>query len=167
MKTIFPILFISILVHNGCNAQQDKEQNNQKKKNQPEVRWKVDKQTDENGNIIRYDSTYVWSYTDTGGNASDIYVDSVMKSFHSFFDRQFPSLWQRHLGGPVWGDSLFYRDFFQPDYFFKRWENDFFRMDDMFRQMDSLRENFFRESYPGLIPVPQKNKREKEKTTDL
>lgn len=167
------ILMLSCaLLTAGCNAQENNQSGKTNNtpatgKNQPKISWKVDKQTDDNGNIIRYDSTYTWSYSNAEGENVSVDVDSVMKSFHSFFNQQYPSVWQHNFGGPVWNDSLLYRDFFQPDYFAKRWRNDFFEMDNMFRQMDSLRNKFFHDSFPGLSPLPETKPKEKTKSTTL
>lgn len=158
MKT-YLCLFACALFATATHAQQNK--------SQPKESWNVNKERDEQGNITRYDSTYTWSYSNMDGESVNINMDSIMNSFHSYFDQQFPSIWKYDFGAPVWNDSLLHRDFFNQDYFFNRWQNDFFQMDNMFRQMDSLRNRFFYESFPGLSIPPQPDTKEKNEGTKL
>jgi hypothetical protein len=68
----------------SCNAQETKNENKTIKENaanEPKVDVKVNKQYDENGNLIAYDSTYVWSYSNASGNQVDVNIDSVLSRF--------------------------------------------------------------------------------------
>ncbi|WP_342331664.1 hypothetical protein [Pedobacter sp. FW305-3-2-15-E-R2A2] len=111
--------------------------------------WKVNKEVDDKGNVIRYDSTYVWSYAD-GGNHRQVSVDSVLNNFRKNFDGQFNYIFRQNFGQPVWNDKLFYKNFTKPDYFMQKWLNKEFDMKSFMRQMDSLRNNFLKNYYPGL-----------------
>ncbi len=162
------LLAVIALVSFGCSGQEQPAKGNQQSQvktdenlaNQPKISWDVKKETDENGNVIRYDSTYTWSYSSTNGDSMVVNVDSVMQSFHSYFNTRLPLIWERSLTQPLWRDSLFYRDFYRDDYFYRRWQQDFFKMDDMFKQMDSLRNQFFHDQYPGLLmPPPTEGKK--------
>jgi hypothetical protein len=159
MKTIVVALVIA-LVTLGCNAQDHsvkekaKAGKGENTKNQPKESWTVKKEMDENGNVIGYDSTYTWSYTNTEGDSVSVDADSVMQSFRSYFSEQMPSLWGQSFIDPFMNDSLQDHDFFAEDYFHKRWEKDIFDMDKMFRQMDSLRNQFFNEAMPGMQEMP-------------
>ncbi len=115
----------------------------------PGVSWKVNRQYDDKGNLIGYDSTAVWSYSG-GQQAREIAVDSVMMAFRKQFDKGFSSIFHERFGEPMWHDSLFYRDFITPDYFMQRWEHDYFDVGRMMMQMDSLRNSFLQQNYPGL-----------------
>lgn len=85
---------------------------------QPQVDIKVDKEYDENGNVIRYDSTYSEVYNFQGETPFDL--DSLfrnhMKSFRDFGIRE---------------DALF------------PFDNDFFGADDFFNGTDLFNSDFF------------------------
>ena len=150
MKTLV-ISLAAVLCVTGCKAQDKKETVSiaDTVKNKPSVSWRVNKVVDTNGNIIKYDSTWVWLYS-SEGKTRQIDVDSVMITFRKQFDRLAPSIFNEGFGAPIWNDSLFYRDFTQSDYFMRRWKNQTFDMENMMKQMDSIRNHFLKEKYPGL-----------------
>lgn len=140
----------------GCNAQS----NNQKmsksdtanySENIPKVTYKVNKKFDDKGNLLSYDSSFVWSYS-SDGNKHNIESDSVMIAFKRQFDSSFPSIFRNNFGDPMWNDSFFFRDFAAPDYFMQKWHQHYFNMETMMQQMDSLRNSFITNHYPGLSP---------------
>ena len=141
MKTI--AVFILLVFSVGLSGAQNSN-------NAPKISWDVNKEVDENGNIIRYDSTYSWSYTNTNNDSISIKLDNVMRSFNRYFDQQFPSMWHNSFMMPFRNDSLLQNDFLRDDYFHNRWEHDFFNLEELFLQMDSIRNQFFKETYPGL-----------------
>lgn len=167
------IFFIAItFLAFGCNAQAGNNSNESSTngklnqppgKDQPHISWKVNKQYDENGNLIGYDSTYTYQYTNVEGDSVSLDADSVMNSFHSYFDQNFPDLWQGQFHNGFPNDSVFYRDFFNDDFFSQQWQQGFFNMDDLFKGMDSLRMNFFRKQYPGMIAPQPNNDQSKKK----
>ena len=71
----------------------------------PDEQIKVEKEYDENGNLIRFDSSYVWSWTDTTGVFG--LEDLLGKDIHQFFsDSMF-------FGGapfPDWHGQFYKRD---------------------------------------------------------
>jgi hypothetical protein len=170
MKTLALVLVVVIGV-TACNAQQKKDlsrskqtiETGQSMANQPKVNWKVNKKLDKNGNVISYDSTYTWSYTNNKGDSVSVDADSVLESFHRYFNSNFPPLWEKSVGGPLWNDSLMRGDLFRDDFFQNMWKNDFFNMEKVFRQMDSLRNRFFDETYPGMIGPPEKKESKSDK----
>ncbi len=98
----------------------------------PDEKIKVNREYDEDGNLIRYDSIY--SYSSGNWNLSNKNMDSIMK--HFFSDREgmsFPSPFEMH-------------DFIFPDPF----SNNFDNMDSIFGQrfeehqkrMDSLFQHY-------------------------
>jgi len=165
MKTTAIIMMMMAVCITGCNAQEDKGGSSIDKKaeetnsmgNQPRISWEVKKEVDEDNNIIRYDSTYTWSYTNMEGDSVTVNIDSVMQSFNRYFYDQFPSIWDKNFIYPYRNDSLLQQDFFKDDYFQNQWRQNYFQMEEMFMGMDSLRSQFLLRSYPGLIE-PQKNK---------
>ncbi|MQY78489.1 MAG: hypothetical protein GH151_04730 [Bacteroidetes bacterium] len=62
-----------------------------KKTRKPEIHIDVTTETDENGNIIRYDSTYSWSYStlDTIWDGYPYFRDSLFQFFKQRFDTGF------------------------------------------------------------------------------
>ena len=165
------IVLIGALSFGSCNAQEGKKEPAEKKteqdqawSNQPKVSWDVKKELDDKGNIIRYDSTYTWSYSNMQGEPITVDADSVMRSFYQHFDRQFPSIWGRDLMNPFWDDTQMQRDFFRNDFFHDRWKNELFDLENMFHRMDSIRNDFFQRSYPGLIQPPDSGNDPKERS---
>lgn len=155
MKTLVVSIVVALFTL-GCSAQDQsgkgvkKMSENKDSKNKPEEHWSVNKEVDENGNVISYDSTYTWSYTNNEGDSVNVDVDSMMQSFESFFNDRMPSVWGESLMDPMLGDSLLSRDFFADNYFHDRFKKDFFDVDKMFQRMDSLRESFFKQALPEL-----------------
>ena len=151
MKRLWSMALLGLLVI-SCNAQEKKAEKKEADNHnpQPQVKWDVKKEYDDQGNLIRYDSVYTWTYTNTAGDSVVVPVDSVLQHFETFFNSQWPSIWDEQFMQPMWADSLLYKDFGRPDYFYDRWQEDFFRMEEMFRRMDSLRNRFLEEQYPGL-----------------
>jgi hypothetical protein len=68
--------------------------------NLPKTKIDVQKKVDENGNIIRYDSTYSYSNSSFNNGFLDYEIDSIFKEFNSRFN-----MGKRTL--PMFQDSLF------------------------------------------------------------
>lgn len=152
MKTIMSIC-LSLLLLTGCNAQTEKSKITSTGKDtasQPKVSWKVNKQYDDKGNVIGYDSTYTWSYSSSSGKNVPVAADSVMNSFRLQFNQLFPDMFNNSFGSPVWNDSLLYNDFLAPDYFMRKYRSHYFDIEKMMRSMDSVRNGFLHDHYPGL-----------------
>lgn len=141
-KTIMFTVFVSLMLV-SCNGQNKLDKTTDKKDTiKPEIDINVHKEYDENGNLIRVDSTYTYFY-------SNIKNDSLLEK--EIFDR-FKLNFKGHFK-PI--DSLFMEDFykdepfnldnFYTDEFFK--DNFKFhqkRIDDIFKQMDSLKNSFYK-----------------------
>jgi hypothetical protein len=159
MKTLFVTLAVALFTF-GCNGQSptnkgtDKKEANKEEKNVPKESWTVKKEMDENGNVIGYDSTYTWSYSTANGDSMTINVDSMLQSMHSYFGNTMPSLWDRNFMDPMMRDSLLPHDLFSDNYFEQRWKDQYFDMDKMFQEMDSLRNLFFEEQFPDMKLSP-------------
>ncbi len=152
MKKILFLLLVPLLL-TSCNAQESKAKKETVKEvavNEPEVNVKVNKQYDENGNLIAYDSVYVWSYSNSSGNPVDVNTDSVLSRFKPMIDLDYSDYFNSHHND-YFGDSLFYRDFLMPDYFMNRWQQQLHLMNRMMHEMDSMKQSFFREEYPNLL----------------
>ena len=149
----FAVLLSLFMFTSGCTAQENKSITHQKqgKDVQPEISWKVNKIYDKNGKVIGYDSSYTWSYTDTGGQINHLEVDSVLRQFRKNFSSNYSALFDTTFLHGITADSLFYRNFTRPDYFEQLWKNRLKEMNSMFRQMDSIRNDYLSRSYPGLM----------------
>jgi hypothetical protein len=160
MKTI-KLMFMSVLfvVFSGCNGQTQKgntQQANENKDkitisdslNKPRVSVKVNKQYDDKGNVIKFDSTYSYYYSGSKGALRSA-NDSVFSSFRTFFERSHPGLMDRNINNIFFNDSLFKYDFFNDDYFQKRFELNEKMFGHMYQQMDSIKRDFLQHNYPN------------------
>ena len=154
MKKLY-VLFLMPLFVISCNGQVEKKAESESdiKENEsikPQTDIRVNKEYDEAGNLTRYDSAYVWSYSNFQGDSMLIDIDSVMSKFYPFLNSRqqfyFPGFGDKMF----YNDSLFYYDFLNHDYFMKRWENSMERMNKMMWEMDSIKSQFFDEYYPDL-----------------
>jgi hypothetical protein len=108
----------------------------------PHVNIKVNKVYDEDGNVIRYDSTYVWSYSNSTGDVTlNINPDSLFRQFKPWFKQQL------NMNDPFtdefFNDSTMYLDFFNNQHFFDQWQDELFNLQKEVRKMDSLKQLFF------------------------
>ena len=161
MKRIW--LLLLPLVVTACQAQttgtEEKKETEPALDNKPKVEVKVNKVYDENGNVIRYDSTYVWSYTNTTGDPASVDVDSLMEQFRPFMQDHFQFTFPGFDNQWLLNDTSFYDRFLDPGYFMNRWQDEVERMNRMMLEMDSLREQFLNEHYPGLLPEESEGKK--------
>ena len=168
-------LFVAILT-TSCNAQ---DSNNSKKKiaqsdiqkdsiAAPKGSWKVNKEVDKNGNIIRYDSIYSWS---SSGNLKSMDNDSIFKKMQSMMQKRF-SMFQSPNGNTFADhDSImkqfFSDDFFKDDFFSNGFNSNMPNMDDMMKRMEAIKQQFFNDNHRYIIPPEQKkNLPEKKKKTN-
>ncbi|MEJ2594146.1 MAG: hypothetical protein P8100_03240 [bacterium] len=140
----------------GHSGQDDSTTVLKKEKELPKADIRVNKTFDEDGNLLTYDSTYVWSYSNMYGDSVDVNIDSVMSAFWPFMDSRMTTL-SPFLEDRWWGsDSLFYNEFLNQDYFMNRWDQQMEEMRRMMREMDSVKGLFFRENYPELNKDPNR-----------
>jgi hypothetical protein len=149
MKNLM-LIVLSTFFLVSCNAQTKKELDKEqtevlKDKIEPKIDYKVNKEYDENGNLIRLDSTYSYYYSNIDKDA--MISDSIFKKFNNHFNMKSPF------------NNSFFDDFFKQenyleDDFFKQ---DFFRgnfdrnqemMRKMMQRMDSLKNRYFLEHFP-------------------
>ncbi len=173
MKKVMLFLFVAILA-TSCNAQNSdtskdkisKSETPQDAITKPKGSWKVNKEVDENGNVIRYDSIYSWSSSDQMKGFDN---DSIFKKMQSMMQKRF-SMFQHHNGtGFVEHDSImkhfFSEDFFKNDLFPGGFNSNFPSMDDMMKRMEAMRQQFFKDNN-YIIPPEEQVKKEK-KTENL
>ncbi len=162
MKKImyFPA-FILLIFITGCQSsgqkKNDKARADSLKEPQPIVNIKVNKVYDDNGNLVRMDSSYVWSYSNIKGDTTVVNADSLLGKFKPFFFSSFPDSLDSKLEHFFPADSLFYHNFFNHDYFFDRFDSQFREMEKMLHRMDSLKRSFINKNLPDF-PEPKTGK---------
>ncbi|MBS1548046.1 MAG: hypothetical protein JST38_04280 [Bacteroidetes bacterium] len=139
----------------ACNAQNKKSEKSPARTadaalpvDSPKVNVRVNKVYDDQGNLVRYDSTYTSVYNGMGGDS--LRMDSLMQQFMG----QFNGPGGMGMMGPgmnnlFFNDSLLGYDFFHNDFFQKRMELNQRYMQDMMQRMDSLKNQFFIEPPPS------------------
>ena len=114
--------------------------------NQPKEDIKVNKEYDKDGNLIRYDSTYTYYYSNIDGNKT--VGDSIFNNFRSMFEDRYPFSTKPYFDNLFFEDSLLHYDFYKKDFFHDRFMQNMQRMDRMFWEMDSIKNKFFMEQFP-------------------
>ncbi|MBT8179235.1 MAG: hypothetical protein KJN96_05265 [Eudoraea sp.] len=153
MRAIFA--WIVLLSLTACAGQQKEQQEGKKAAkteiDTPKGAWEVKKEYDEYGNLIRYDSIYTWSYSNIQGDSVLVNLDSIMDRFRAHFEADSPFLWRDRFSYFPKADSLFVKEFFDEDYFFRNWEQQQQDMRELMRKMDSSRNAFLKRFHPGLM----------------
>lgn len=150
MKKIALLSLISLVCF-GCNGQEKKtEEDNQRQtlKEQPQGSWKVNREFDENGNLIRYDSIYSWSSTQNADDLAHMDRDSLFESFRSRFSRSFSYFGQDGFRNPFEEDSLFTKHFFEDDFFESPLGKDFMDLDKIHKRMEDMHKRFLERYAP-------------------
>jgi hypothetical protein len=113
---------------------------------EPKVNIHVNKRFDDKGNLIAFDSVYSKFYSSMAGDTTR--MDSMMRSFDSYFGLHHKSLFDHDFNSLFFTDSLRYPDFFHDDFFLKRYELNDNYLRDMMRRMDSIKNKFHRPTNP-------------------
>ena len=144
--TILMALFLSLTSCKGQEKKEDSVTNEADKKEELKGTWKVDKEFDENGNLIRYDSIYSWSSSDTINDLATLDKDSLLNNFESKFYRHFSTFKDQGFEDIFQPDSLFGNHFFNDNFFESDFGLDFMELDKVHtRMMDRHRK--FLEKY--------------------
>lgn len=146
MKTKMIIGFMLTLFLSSCQAQEAKKENDKRidlEKNKPQTNIIVNKEYDETGNLIRYDSTYSSYYSNIEGDS--LMGDSIMKSFRNDLFKHFPMSKSPFFESFFFEDSLAGYDFYKNDFFRERYRLNQKRMEELFWEMDSIKNRFFNE----------------------
>jgi len=144
MKRIMFFL-VTALMLTGCNAQ-NAEDNSKDKKIEPKVDYKVNKKYDEDGNLIGYDSTYTYYYSNIDQDA--MINDSIFKKFNEHFMANDPFKDDKFFEEFFKHDSYMKEDFFKDDFFRSSVESNKKMMDEMMRKMDEMKNQFLIQEYP-------------------
>jgi hypothetical protein len=141
----------------SCNGQTNKEKSKSADvTSNPQTSIKVDKKYDNNGNLIKYDSTYSYYYSNVKDNKN--LKDSIFGNFMNHFNNKYFFSNDPYFSDFFFQDSLLKYDFYRKDFFTNRFRNNMRMMDSLFWGMDSLKNNFFNKQFkiPGPIRVPVK-----------
>jgi len=137
----------------SCNGQTKKEKSSGgDPSGNPQTSIKVDKKYDSNGNLIKYDSTYSYYYSNIQNKEN--LMDSVFNNFKSEFNQKYFFSRNPYFDDLFFQDSLLKYDFYRKDFFINRFRNNIRMMDSLFWGMDSLKNSFFNKQF--IIPEPVK-----------
>lgn len=154
------MVILLLLLFTGCNSQEKKEGKSKEQKEiveQPKGQWDVHKEYDELGNLIEYDSIYRYSYSNIEGDSIRVNLDSIMDSFQRYFGENTPFKLNDNFSHFPNNDSLLMKDFFKDDYFIKNWDKQYFERKEMIKKMDSIRNGYLKQFYPGLLESMKNN----------
>jgi hypothetical protein len=150
------LFFLVAVLATSCNGQDSKHLKSGSAKSdttkdsiaEPNERWQVNKEIDENGNIIRYDSIYSWS---SNGLLRSIDADSLIDQMQQRMKKQFSTFQgPRHLQSTE-QDSII-KQFFSDDIFNSPLRSNFPDINVIIRQMEAMRQHFFNQRQRYIIP---------------
>lgn len=133
----------------------------------PKVDIKVNKEYDDHGNIIRYDSSYSYIYTYPNGNTEELNMDSIFNSFKPFFFNHGFDIIHDPFNNFFEEDTFYQYHFFDDDFFMNQFKNEMFHFEEMMREMDSLRNLFLKDMYPDFKEEPIKPQKEETKGIEI
>ena len=153
MKRVIIMAIMLSVTLSGCNGQKGKkEASDTAKVNAPQTDIRVNKEYDKNGNLIKYDSTYSYFYSNIKTNHGK--SDSIFDDFKKHFNQSYFFSNEPYFHDLFFQDSLLKYDFYKKDFFYDRFRKNMNRMDRLFREMDSLKNGFYKEQ---LMPFPKKS----------
>ena len=117
----------------------------------PNTNVKVNKEYDENGNLIRYDSTYSYFYSSTEGDT--LQIDSILRHFRNRFNEHYFFSEDPYFKELFFEDSLMPMDIFKQDFFENIFKFHRERMDTLFMDMDSLKNYYFRDYFRDSLLI--------------
>jgi hypothetical protein len=141
MKQIVMVVVAVFLGYLNCNGQIENN-DTAKDKNNPKTNIKVNKEYDNQGNLIRYDSTYSYSYSNMDNDT--VFNDSIFNIVRGHYIDHFLSSDDPFFKDFFFRDSLMKDDFFNDDFFMKRFKQNKEQMDNLFQEMDSVRNDFYK-----------------------
>ena len=126
----------------SCNGQTNTEKDNLKNDTiQPETKIKVNKEYDDEGNLVSYDSTYSAYYSNIENDS--IKADSVFNAFRDIFNKTYGFSNKFFFNDLFFQDSLLHYDFYKKDFFTNRFRKNMSKMDKLFLEMDSVKYDYF------------------------
>lgn len=156
MKKCVLLLAVALLSVN-CNGQKNKDKKVEITEiEKPKGSWKVDKEFDENGNLIKYDSIYSWSSNNNMEGLSAIDRDSLMQSFKLKFFKNYSRFEHQGFENVFSEDSLFSKHFFNDDFFRSDFGTDFMDIDQITQDLFSRQKKFL-EKYQSEFVLPEED----------
>jgi hypothetical protein len=146
-------MLLSFLI-GGCNGQKNQNEKPTKQlvladtPHRPKMDVRVNKKYDEKGNLIQYDSTYSYFYSSPDMSENSISSDSVFSNFKIPLRNDYKGLFDDNINRVFFNDSLFKYDFYNDAYFSRSFQLNLNRVENLFRQMDSIKSGMFRDSFP-------------------
>lgn len=123
----------------------------------PKYDFRVNKKYDDKGNLVEMDSSYSYFYSSRGVQDS-LLMDSLFERLRVPLLKNYNQLFEDKTDRIFFNDSLFKYDFYNDDYFRKRFEMNFIQFQNMYRQMDSLKSEMLLQTYPDGSVRRRKNK---------
>jgi hypothetical protein len=148
MKRIWLLLIAVTLIISGCNGQEKQIKNDKLSdaKKAPIEDIVVNKEYDEHGNLIRYDSTYSSFFSNIENDS--LAEDSIIANFKKMFELQYPFSYKPYFNDFFFRDSLMKYDFYKEDFFTERFRQNMEQTEKIFQEMDSIKNKFFDEQFP-------------------
>jgi hypothetical protein len=162
MKKHF-LLFMIGMFSISCNGQNNDikkseiKESEEKIVEQPKGSWKVEKEFDDYGNLIRYDSIYSWSSDAKFDNLSTLDKDSLLQAFKSRFFTNFSDFENNGFDDVFSKDSLFSKHYFNDDFFRSDFGKDFMDIDKITHQMIARQKEFLEKYQSGFIKNEDEN----------
>lgn len=157
MIRFIALLSIVAISVTGCNGQQKNQNKEKQNANLPETDIKVNKEYDEDGNLIRYDSTYSYYYSNIAEDKT--MQDSIFNAFREHFNDQYFFSNRPFFEEFFFEDSLLHYDFYKEDFFSKRFQHNMKRMEELFKEMDSVKNQYYLEQFPDVQKSEKKHKK--------
>lgn len=136
-------------------------EDNKKELTEPKGSWRVNKEYDADGNIIKFDSIYTWS---SSTMPRDLDSDSIFKEMQSMMQKRFSMRSPSGIHGFEANDSInsqfVPRAFFEDDFFSDGSPFGGFQRDAMMERMEAIRRQFFNDQSRYIIP-PERESFEK------
>lgn len=143
----FSLLIIAfIFILGSCTGQQNNEKTGKSKDTiKPTTSYHVNEEYDDDGNLIRYDSSYSYYYSNIEGDKDK--ADSIFGAFKTKFKAMYPVSFGPFFDEFFFKDSLLKYDFYKNDFFMKRHQLNKSLMDAMFFKMDSFKNEYFNKQF--------------------
>lgn len=136
---------VTLLLICSCSTEKVKGQQEIKDSqttNEPQTKIIVNKEYDQNGKLIKFDSSYSYYYSNIDGDS--ISGDSTFGVFRQDFFESFPNVQRPFLEDMFFEDSLLTYDFYKSDFFSNRFRLNRKRFNNLFEEMDSIKNDFYK-----------------------
>lgn len=153
MKNFIAIAFL-IFAAAGCSGQKTHQDKTKQQLasadtlDKPRVDVRVNRHYDDKGNLIRFDSTYSYFYSSPGMKRNSISSDSLIGNLKMPLLNHYQGLMDPNMNNIFFNDSMFRYDFYDSDYFSKRFHLNIPKFEELYREMDSIKSEMFRNNYP-------------------